>query len=148
MSALYDPEYWKLVWNGIPITGFMTGTFLKVDRRTESVSLVMGADGAGTFVVSHDKSAVIEFTLRREAAVNVLLSAKMRDIEGGRRRGIGPLLIEQTQTKSSTAAQFAALVKQPTMEGGTDFSPIVWQLLAIDASMFNGSAELTGLVTP
>jgi hypothetical protein len=148
MSAIYDPTFWQVTWNGILVTGFAAGTFLKVDRRTETTSLVIGADGRGTFVVSHDKSAVVEFVLRREVITNPLLSAKMTDIENGRERGIGPLLIKQTKTGTTAAAQFAALSKQPAMEGGTDLSTITWMMLVEDASMFNGSAELTGLVTP
>lgn len=147
MAAIYDPEFWKMTWNGIVIGGFFNGSFLKLARRAESTDLVIGADGAGTFVMKKDRSATLEFTLRREHQTVALLSAKLALLEIGgvtALGGIGPLLIEQVVTNTTASAQYAAITKQPDMEGTTDYSPITFSLLIENASMFNGSPAVTG----
>lgn len=147
MPAIYDPEFWKLTWNGILIGGFATGSFLKLTRRAESIDLAMGADGFGTFILKHDRSAQLEFTLRREHPCVALLSAKLTLMERGgvaALGAIGPLMLEQSFTGSGAEAQWAALMKQPDMEGGTDYSPIAFSLLIENAAMFNGAPAVTG----
>jgi hypothetical protein len=142
---MYDPLDWKLTFGGILITGFVTGSFLKVMHRTNAVQTIIGADGEGTFVVSHDQSGQMEFTLRREVSVNIALSAKLALARGGRREAIGPLFVENVRTKSTAKATNAILVKSPDMEGATDYTPIIWTLEAIKLDMFNGAAEFSGV---
>lgn len=146
MSALYDPLDWKLTFGGILVTGFMTGSMLKVMHRTNAATTVMGADGEGTFVISHDQSGQVEFTLRREVTVNLALSAKLNLVRRGLRAAIGPLFVENVRTKSTAKATHSILVKSPDMEGATDYTPIVWTIEAIKLDMFNGAAEFVGVV--
>ncbi|MGL4445599.1 MAG: hypothetical protein ACRCU1_18395 [Alsobacter sp.] len=145
MSGMYDPLDWKLTFGGILITGFVTGSFLKVMHRTPAATTIIGADGEGTFVVSHDRSGQCEFTLRREVSVNLALSAKLNLVRRGSRLAIGPLFVENVRTKSTAKATNAILVKSPDMEGATDYTPIIWTLEAIKLDMFNGAAEFSGV---
>jgi hypothetical protein len=145
MSGMYDPLDWKLTFSGILITGFVTGSFLKVTHRTNAASTVIGADGEGTFVISHDQSGQMEFTLRREVSVNLALSAKLALTRRGSRQAVGPFFLENVRTKSIAKATNAILVKSPDMEGATDYTPIVWTIEAIKLDMFNGAAEFSGV---
>ena len=141
--AVYSSQLLKITWNNILITGYATGTFIKVTRRTDSVSLVVGADGGTTFVFSADRSGEVELTLRREHRVNTLLSAAVNAMDRGDfARGIGSFLVENVRSGAQHSAPNAVISKPPDMEGATDATPIMWKFLLDDLRAFDGAVEV------
>lgn len=145
MSAMHDPLDWKMVFDGILIGGYANGSFIEVTHKTPASTIAMGADGEGTFVVSHDKSGTIKITLRRKHPVNRLLSAKLAALRAGVRSAIGPLLVENVKDKSFAKATYAAVVATPTLVGSTDDVPIEWMFESPNVDIFHGADEFSGV---
>ena len=71
----YDPKAVAMVFDGQIIDGFADGTFVEVERNSDTWTLQMGADGDATRSKSNDRSGQIRFTLRQNAPANAVLSA-------------------------------------------------------------------------
>jgi hypothetical protein len=146
MSAIHDPADFKMVWSNITFGGFVTGSHIEVAHRTPAATTVVGADGEGTFVVSHDKSGTIKVTIRRSHPMNRQLSLKLAEMRAGLRTAIGPLFVENVRNKSFAKATYAAVVSTPSLVASTDDVPIEWMLEAINVDIFHGGAgEFSGV---
>lgn len=80
--STYDPALVFVTLNGVPITGFADGSFVKVERRGDDFTLKVGADGEACRARSRDKSAKITIELFQSALTNAYLwTMRNRDIE-------------------------------------------------------------------
>lgn len=71
----HDPAQVVFTLGGQPITGFMPGTYLTVEREEDTFTLTVGADGEVARVRNRNKSGTITFTLMQTSPSNQILSA-------------------------------------------------------------------------
>ncbi len=63
MAKIYDPTQYVITMGDLPITGFASGTYLKVTQIKESGSVKVGADGTSVIVISRDRTYRATVTL-------------------------------------------------------------------------------------
>lgn len=138
----YSPSDWKIIVKGHLVTGFATGTFMKVSRTSDSAKLSPGATGNQVLVGLLDRSGEVELTLQRESPSNDILSAMLAAFEARATvgAGVGEFLAKNINSTSLALSANAAVKKSPDMEAGTDGSNTVWTLLLDDVTIFNGGA--------
>jgi hypothetical protein len=70
--------------NGVEITGWAEGDdVIQIDRRNDSISDVVGADGEMTIAISADRSGTMTFNLQQSSTSNAFLSALVAAGENG-----------------------------------------------------------------
>lgn len=75
MAKTYAAKKVQVVFNNQVLTGFMDGSFVEVERNSDSFTLMIGADGEGARAASADKSGTVKITLLQTSASNDVLSA-------------------------------------------------------------------------
>lgn len=135
----YDPESVIFSFNGIRITGFATGTFIQVQRSTETWKTEPGAYGEVTRVKSLDKRGTVTFTTQKEAPINDVLSG-IAIVDENTNAGKGVMVIENLDNDTLHFAQESWIVKMPDDEFGTDASQVQWTLECAALRMFIGGS--------
>lgn len=130
--SVYDPTKVVVSWNGIPLSGFGTGTFITCTRRKKIATLEeLGADGEGAFVLSGDHSYDIELTLKKAAKSNTQLTQFAKATANG-----APVVASFSVEDLSFGALFSAeevmLTESPPLarEGGEKLGDNVWKFVA------------------
>lgn len=77
MSLLtYDPKQVTLIVGVVPVTGFISGSFIKVSYNETAFKLSMGVYGEGSRAKNNNQSGKFVFSLQQTAASNGLLTAQ------------------------------------------------------------------------
>jgi hypothetical protein len=139
--ANYDPGRVSVVWNGILITGFSSGTFVSAEREVETFTKDTGADGLVTRVRSRNKSGTVTLTLSPSSPANDLLSAlHKQDEDFG--TGYGELLIKDLNGTTLLSAEKSWIQKWPNVEQADEVSPREWMIDCAELEMYVGSAVI------
>jgi hypothetical protein len=77
MARKYNPKKVVVTWRGIPLAGFMDGTFVTVEADEDSTMKHVGADGRATVALNANQGAQITVTLAQSSPANDLLSAML-----------------------------------------------------------------------
>lgn len=75
MYQQYSPKDVVCSWNGIAIEGFAPDSFLRLQRTSPLVTLVVGAGGQVALTRNADKTGTIEIELMQTSLSNQMLSA-------------------------------------------------------------------------
>lgn len=136
--STYDPCDVTLTFFGYPITGFAEGTFITVERSSETFTKVVGVcDGSRTR--SHDRGGSIEFTVMQTAPINDWLSA-MINADEATKNVIGPAIVKDNSGASIYFAPEAWIVSQPTGEFGTDQTSRTYRLETLNLAMVTAAS--------
>lgn len=127
MSTTYDPAYVVASFLGIPLSGYADGTFIAVERNTESFTLMVGAGGEAARARSRNSSGKITFTLLATSPVNDLLSAVWQadELSGA---GVGPCFVKDVGGTTLCLANNAWIQKVPKIEYGKEVGTREWVL--------------------
>jgi len=123
----YNPSDILVVIAGIPITGYVEGTFVSIARENDSYTRGTGADGGHWRAKSNDKSAIITLTLLQTSLSNAELSAlsKLDEADGA---GVGPLLIKDNGGLSLYTAESCWIAKPADVEFAREVTDREWQI--------------------
>ena len=135
----YDPSLVAVSFAGIPIQGYMDGTFVSIEREVETFTKHTGAGGDTTRVRSRNKSGTVTVTLQAASASNALLSAQhtLDELTG---LGTGALLVKNINSTETYEASNAWIEKPPTVEAADTASGREWVIACADLTMIVGSA--------
>lgn len=137
----YDPDRISVTLNGKNITGFAAGTFVRVERETDSFTKKVGAKGDTTRVRSRNKSGMVTITLLAASPSNTLLNALLRQDEKFG-TGYGELQVINLNGDVVCSAPNAWVKKFPNVEYGDDDSDREWVLECDNLDMnLPGSVE-------
>lgn len=75
MHRIYSPKDVQVSWNGIPITGYSSDTFLEMERNSDVFLESVGADGNLALTKNADLTGEVRITLMQTAQANRLLAA-------------------------------------------------------------------------
>lgn len=121
----YDPKKNTLIIGAQIISGYGDGTYVKVSRNQDFVTLKMGTDGEGTRSISNDKSGRFEITLMQSTPSNDYLSslAATDELSG---TGLVPILFRDASGTSIASCVNAWIVKLPDLEQQKEVNTRTW----------------------
>jgi hypothetical protein len=133
----YDPKQCLAIIGGIPMSGFADGTFISIERTSDTFSKVSGADGIVSRAKTNDRSGVLTLTLCQTSPSNDVLSgiALTDELTNA---GIVPVLVKDLSGRSVYVAAFGWVKKPPTGEFGKEIGDREWTLDLADLDMFAG----------
>lgn len=133
----YDPAQIFLHIANIRITGFADGTFVTIDRITESFTSVAGASGEVARIRSRDKRGMIRFTLLPTHPDNDSLSTLIA-LDESLGTGVGVFSMSDGNGTSLANASNTWCKKYPALEYGKDLSNRDWEFECDNLDMVVG----------
>lgn len=138
----YDPQKVTVSVANITITGYATGSFVKVSRDEDAFVKTVGADGLVARTRNANRAGSIEVTLLQSSPSNDALSAlALLDETSG--TGVGAAQVKDVSGTSIASAQNAWVKKLPDMERGKELGEVTW---VIDCDLLNVTVGGTLLV--
>lgn len=126
LLGTYDPTEQDLIFNGVIITGFAEGTFIKAMRNEPGWSFKPSNSGGGARCRNPNKSGRLEFTLHQGSPSNGVLSA-FATADELTAEGVGEALVKDRSTSAAkVTAQNAWVVQIPDYERGKETGDITW----------------------
>lgn len=141
MLYTYDPKQGTLVVGGAIINGYADGTYLSVERSSDSFSKVSGADGIVSRAKSNDKSGTITITLQQTSSGNDILSGIARRDELAN-AGVVPVVYKDLSGRSTAFSATAWVRKPPNMDNGKEIGNREWVLDCAALEIFIGGNAL------
>jgi hypothetical protein len=136
----YSPADILLTFAGILVSDYMDGVMVTADRNSDLFKLHVGATGSTTRVRSLDKSGIVVFTVKAEAAVNDALSSLVVAGELPVPLDIGTLSLTNLNSSTLVEAPLAWIQKVAKVEYGQDASGREYTVCAPELFIFNGGA--------
>lgn len=128
----YAPHNNTMIVGGVPILGFSKGTFIKIEKREDSVDVIAGIGGFATFVHMLDPVHTVEFVLEYGSDSNDYLSALAAANDRVPGSGVVGTVIKNQMGRGFFTAAESALMKQPnTEETDTQGNPKTWTLVCV-----------------
>lgn len=123
--ATYDPTQVIVTIGGSIISGFADGSFISVERSSETFSKVVGAYGEVVRVKSADRSGSLTLTLMQTSNANQVLNAlaNQDELSGS---GVVSVHIKDLNTNGQIFAGEAWIKTKPKAEFGKDLSNREW----------------------
>lgn len=133
----FSPANTLLVVGGFPITGFMEGTFITVERETDTFSDHCGADGEVNRVRSSDKRATMTVTIKQTSASNDVLSGLQvaDEMSGG---GVVPVLMKDGDGRLLASGAEAWIVAPPSVAMADSTQGREWRIRIANLLMHVG----------
>ena len=125
--ATYDPKEVHLILDGIPVTGFADGTFIKVTFDENQWNKKTGADGHTARAKSNNYAGTVTATLMGTSSGNDVLNALwQRD----RRNNTGKvdMLVRDMQGRTVWSSKHAWVQKMPDQTYGKEVENREWVL--------------------
>jgi hypothetical protein len=142
MIKTYDPAQIAMSIAGIPIEGIAEGTFVKVERNTETWKLKIGSGGEGARAKSNDKSGKFTFTLMQTSITNDALSA-LAKLDEESNNGIGAVLLKDLGGRTLCEAGTGWIQKPADVELSNEILGREWVVETDDVGMLIGGTDLT-----
>lgn len=127
MMRTYDPGRVIISLFGANITGFADGTFIKIERNSDTFVKTVGADGKVARARQRDRSARITLTLLQTSPSNDVLSAAAEadEIAG---TGVGTFLMTDLNGTTEASAPNAWVAKPAAIEDGKEVGEREWMI--------------------
>lgn len=113
MSTQHDPKNVRVLYNGVPITGFAKGTFVEYEQKEDDIEIDVGADGESTFIRKRDEQGFAKLTLKHGVTSAFYLSAEVTKQKASPIILPGVLMIFDENTGTELLASQAVIKKRP-----------------------------------
>ena len=133
----YSPKRVELIFGGVPMRGFSDGTFINVERTSDSFTTNVGADGEVSRTHSADKTGKITITLQQTSDSNDFLSALIISDEISL-LGQVPVLLKDTNGRTLAESPCAWIDKVANSEFSNELSDREWVISCSELIMFVG----------
>ena len=138
----YDPKLVILTVGGIPLSGYADGTFISIERSSETFTKISGADGFVSRAKSNDRSGALTVTLAQTSPANDILQAIARQDELTN-TGVVPVMCKDLSGRSTFFSANGWIQKPPTAEFSKEVSNREWVIDLADLDMnFGGNLEI------
>lgn len=137
----YSPEDVTVLLAGVkPIQGFIDGTFIEIDKNTQTFQPYRSADGKIARKKDNDFSYTVRFTLMSTSASNDVLDylAKVDQLTS---MGKVPLIIKDQLGSTSFYSATTWIETIPTVTFSTGISERTWVLRSSQGILVNGGNE-------
>lgn len=137
----YDPGRIVATFKGIPVLGFMDGTFIEAQRNEDAFSVAVGAQGDVARVRNRNVTGTVKMTLQAVSPTNDRLSAQhAADVVSG--VGEGALLVKDLNGTTLLHAESAWIKKLPDVAYSADLPGREWTFECADLEMVVGGAAV------
>jgi hypothetical protein len=130
--ATYDPLKIVVTFGPLILSGYADGSFLTIDRTTDSFALIVGSSGEQARSRSNDRSAIATLKLLQTSLANDALSLQLQadELNGS---GISPFMVKDLRGNSLTLAKEAWIIKPPTQDFDRTIGPREWNIQLAEA---------------
>jgi len=144
MLYTYDPA--KVVLNvaGVNLEDLADGTFVSVERTSETFVKSTGSDGITTRIKQNDKSGSITFTLQQSSPSNGVLSSIMV-LDESTGDGVVPVMVKDNLGYTVIVSAMAWIRKPPTVAYAKENQTREWVFDCANLDIVVGGAA--GFVT-
>jgi hypothetical protein len=139
----YDPKQVLVLVGGVPMSGFADGTFVEVERTSDTFTKVSGADGIISRAKTNDRSGTIKLTLAQTSPSNDVITgfAVADELANA---GVIPVLVKDNSGRSTFVSAFAWVKKPSTAPHGKEITNREWSFDCADLDMFvGGNADVS-----
>jgi hypothetical protein len=142
MFDTYDPAQINFSFNGFLISGFMDGTFITIERKEDSWTPHIGADGEYARARNRNQSGTIKFTVMQTSSSNDFLSTQMAldEVTG---LGTGVAMLRDGLGRTVVMGADAYLLKPAQVQYGKEIAGREWTLEVPKLEVFIGGNGLT-----
>jgi hypothetical protein len=123
----FDPKQVLVIIGGVPMSGYADGTFVSVERTSDTFTKVSGADGIVSRAKSNDRSGSLTLTLAQTSPSNDVLSA-LAVTDELTNLGVVPVLIKEVSGSTVIVSAFGWVKKPPMVEYGKEIVNREWVL--------------------
>lgn len=147
LLAHYSPEDITVLVAGIlPLTGFVSGTFVNIAKDLQPFSSTRTSDGQVARLYNNDATYTITITLHNTAESNEVLT-KLWQIDEITQRGKFPLLIKDQLGSSLFFSTTSWIEGIPDTTYGEDITERTWAIRSSQAVInIGGNASASGLL--
>lgn len=142
MVRTYDPKQAILVIGGVPIGGYADGTFISVERSSDTFEKVSGADGVVSRSKLNDFSGMLTVTLAQTSPSNDVLSG-FAIVDEETAAGVVPIIIKDVGGSTAIFSAKGWIKKPANVEFGKSISNREWTLDLADMQFFVGGNPQT-----
>ncbi len=138
----YDPSKVTVSFKGILVVGYMSGTFVSVDRDDDAYETVAGSQGDVTRVHKLNRAGVATITLQQSSPSNEILRQVHVDdtAESTRGSGVGNLIIKDLNGTTLATADAAWIMKHATIEYSDGLEGREWKIACADLDIVGGGS--------
>lgn len=123
----HRPQDVTFSFAGIPISGYMSGTYITATKNEDAFALTIGSTGQGALAQTHDESGTVVFVLEQTAEVNAALSALHEAHKAGG-DGVFPLGIKDLSGADTVSAETAWIRKSADIEYSNEITGREWTI--------------------
>ena len=136
-AKTYSPKKVSISVAGVIITGYAEGTFVSVERSSDTFTKAVGSDGEVGRVHSADRSGLITLTLQQTSESNDVLSA-LQQVDELTLTGKFPVMVKDNNGTSLYTSGDAWIEKIADAEYSNDMSTREWRIACADLIAFTG----------
>lgn len=141
--ATYMPEEVTILLAGIPVSGFIQGSFISVDKDVKPFTSKRTADGTVSRMYNNDQTYTITLTLYSGSDSNQLLT-RLWQLDEITQRGKFPLMIKDGSGSDLFFSTTTWIEGIPSLVKSNQYEPRAWTLRSSSAIINiggNGDAE-------
>lgn len=141
--ATYMPEEVTILLAGIPVSGFIQGSFISVDKDVKPFTSKRTADGTVSRMYNNDQTYTITLTLYSGSDSNQLLT-RLWQLDEITQRGKFPLMIKDGSGSDLFFSTTTWIEDIPSLVKSNQYEPRAWTLRSSSAIINiggNGDAE-------
>lgn len=137
MVRTYDPKKVVLTVGGVPISGYADGTFISLERTSDTFSKISGAHGEVSRAKTNDFSGSLTVTLAQTSMSNNILQgfAIADELSND---GVVPVFLKDNSGQSVFFSANGWIRKPANAEYGKEISNREWVLDLADLDMGHG----------
>jgi len=142
----YDPKGVSLSIGGFLITGYEPGTFITLERQSNTFDFSPGPDGEHIRTRKNDQSALMTLSLRQVAASNLVLSHLARRDESDNDGVVALILSDVAAPETRYAAGKAYIEKPAGAIFGDSPQHRQWIIRLVEVPMVHGGTPGTSVL--
>jgi hypothetical protein len=139
-NATFDPAAINASFDGYPLDGFMSGTFIVISRKEDSWTPHVGAAGEYARARNRNRSGTVKMTFMQTSLSNDFLSTKHAQDEASG-KGTGVFQLVDSMGFTQVLGADAYVLKQAEVQFGNEILGREWTLEVPDLDMLVGGAK-------
>lgn len=133
----YNPASVSIVRGTKLISGYADGTFVTIERMTDTWSDQVGSDGEVSRAKNNDQRGTVTIVLTQTSPSNDDLDADATadELTGN---AAAPLLVRDASGRTICSGDTSWIVKKPSLEFGREVGPRTWVIRVANLVQFSG----------
>lgn len=143
MVRTFDAVGVAVTVNGIAISGFADGTFIRLEKTSDNYVMKSGADGKTSRAKLNDRTGSMTLTLMQTSLSNVVLSG-IAELDQLSNAGVVPIGVTDINGTTTFFTATGWVRKMPDWEAGKDVNEVEWIFDCADINYVIGGNTADG----